>query len=799
MTDRAVPTGDQVPPAAPGAGGSLLTAGGVVLVVAALYFGKEIFIPFALAVLLAFALAPIVDGLRRLRVPKLAAVSLAVACAFVVIGGITYVVGTQLIVLAENLPDYKYNIQQKIRAIQPPDDDRGILPRLSSTLRDLREEFAGADEAEEEAPGPTTEEPDPEPVPVTITPPELRPIEVVATMLGPLLSPLITAGVVIVFIIFVLLERDDLRDRFIRLVGAGDLQRSTEALNEAARRVSRYLLMQLLVNVTYGIPIGIGLYVVGVPNAALWGLLAAILRFIPYLGPFLAALFPVALAFATDSGWSMLIWTAALFITMEIVSNNVIEPWLYGSSTGLSSLAIIMAAIFWTVLWGPVGLFLSTPLTVCLVVMGRYVPQLNFLGVLLGNDPVLAPEQRFYQRLLSGNVEEAVELAERHVDETSLHAFHNDVALPALRLAENDRQRNTTDVTYRRVVADSAMAVLRETAEGLETESEETASVLCIGGRTELDHAAAEILAQALAEEEDIRARVLPPVSLTRDAIGQLDLAGVEVVCLCYLNPQPQALAKFVGRRLKRRAAGLSIVVCMFNPAPDLAQSPDLAKQISADRMALSLDAAVRQVAVLIAEDEPGEAVPPPIPENERDRLDALRGFGLGTAGNSQLDAFAAKVAAAFDMPIALVSLVDAEHQRWPGAAGLPPDLEASRMAPRSTSICGHVVAGGEPLVIRDVAKDRRFAKNPFLLEKGIRFYAGAPLRTASGFVLGSLCVIDTKPRSFSAKDVKLLQIVAEDLMAQVELQCSRGGDDRSAPVLEPALAGIGDVAPDPA
>lgn len=787
-----------MPPAGPGAGGSLVTVGGIVLVVAALYFGSEIFIPFALAVLLAFALAPIVDGLRRLRVPKLAAVSLAVACAFVVIGGITYVVGTQLLVLAENLPNYKYNIQQKIRAIQPPDDDRGILPRLSSTLRDLREEFDGADEPETEAPGPTTEEPKPKPVPVTIMPPELRPIEVVATMLGPLLSPLITAGVVIVFIIFVLLERDDLRDRFIRLVGAGDLQRSTEALNEAARRVSRYLLMQLLVNVTYGVPIGIGLYVIGVPNAALWGLLATVLRFIPYLGPFLAALFPVALAFATDSGWSMLIWTVALFVAMEVVSNNLIEPWLYGSSTGLSSLAVIMAAIFWTMLWGPVGLFLSTPLTVCVVVMGRYVPQLNFLGVLLGNDPVLAPEQRFYQRLLSGNVEEAVELAERHVDETSLHAFHNDVALPALRLAENDRQRNTTDVTYRRVVADSAMAVLRETAESVETESEETEPVLCIGGRTELDHAAAEILAQVLAED-DIRARVLPPVSLTRDAIGQLDLAGVEVVCLCYLNPQPQALAKFVSRRLKRRAPRLKIVVCMFNPAPDLAQSPELAQQISADRMALSLDAAVRQVALLIAEDEPGEPVPPPIPENERERLEALCGLGLGTGGNSQLDAFAAKVAAAFDMPIALVSLVDAEHQRWPGAAGLPPDLEASRMAPRSTSICGHVVAGGEPLVIKDVAKDRRFARNPFLLEKGIRFYAGAPLRTSSGFVLGSLCVIDTKPRSFSSKDVKLLQVVAEDLMAQVELQCSRSDDGRSAPQLEPALAGIGDVAPDPA
>ena len=179
--------------------------------------------------------------------------------------------------------------------------------------------------------------------------------------------------------IFVLLERNDLRDRFIKLVGAGDLQKSTEALNDAARRVSRYLLMQLVVNLTYGIPIGVGLYFIGVPNAILWGLLAAVLRFIPYLGPFLAALFPLALAFAVDPGWTMLFWVIGLFLTAEIISNNVVEPWLYGASTGLSSLAIITAAIFWTVLWGPVGLFLSTPLTVCIVVIGRYVPRLRIL------------------------------------------------------------------------------------------------------------------------------------------------------------------------------------------------------------------------------------------------------------------------------------------------------------------------------------------------------------------------------------------------------------------------------------
>ena len=353
-----------------------------------------------------------------------------------------------------------------------------------------------------------------------------------------------------------------------------------------ASRVSRYLLMQLLVNVSYAIPIGVGLYFIGVPNAVLWGVLAAILRFIPYLGPFLAALFPLALAIAVDPGWSMLIWVIALIVTVELISNNVVEPWLYGSSTGLSSFAIIIAAIFWTTLWGPVGLFLSTPLTVCLVVIGRYVPRLEFLGVLLGSDPVLAPEERFYQRLIAGNIEEAVEIAETYVDETSSSEFYDEVAIPALRLAENDRQRSASDMAYRRVVADGVAAVVHEVAEHVsETESVpgddpgdgavEPAQpaverrVLCIGGRTELDRAASEMVAQVLVEH-GTGVRVLPPIAVSQDAIGQLDLDGIDVVCISYLHPQPQVFARYVCRRLKRRARNLKTIVCFLNPPPDL-------------------------------------------------------------------------------------------------------------------------------------------------------------------------------------------------------------------------------------
>ena len=375
---------------------------------------------------------------------------------------------------------------------------------------------------------------------------------------------------VIVFVIFVLLERTDLRDRFIRLVSHGDLQTSTRVLDDAAERVSRYLLMQLVVNICYGIPVGIGLYLIGVPNALLWGLLATVLRFIPYLGPFLATLFPAVLAFAIDPGWTMLLWVIALFVVIELIIANAVEPWLYGSSTGLSSLAIILAAVFWTTLWGPVGLFLATPLTVCLVVIGRYVPQLEFLGVLLGSDPVLAPEERFYQRLLAGNVEEAIAVAETEIAETSSMTFLDQVVIPMLRLAENDRQRGTTSPEARAKLADDAIFRDRG-ARGRSwrnlAPTGPDAPVICIGGRTELDHAAAEAAVAAL-RANGIAGRATAPVRLSRDPGVMIDLTQAKVICLCYLEFHPQAYVRFLARRLKRQAPQAKTLLCYLNPPP---------------------------------------------------------------------------------------------------------------------------------------------------------------------------------------------------------------------------------------
>ncbi len=499
----------------------LQTMGVVIVAIAALYFGQDVFIPLALAGLLSFALAPLVTRIRRLGVPRAPAVLSVTALAFVIIGAIGALVGSQLINLAGNLPTYEQNIRAKVISLRSASENGSSVERIQEMAHDLGADMAAGAEAKQAA---KSGKP-PAPV-VRVEKPEPSPWQVFTTVATPLLGPLGTAGIVVVLVIFMLLEREDLRDRMIRLFGR-NLSITTEAMDDAARRVSRYLLMQLFVNATYGIPIGVGLYFIGVPNAILWGALATLLRFIPYVGPFVAALFPVTLALAVDSGWSMLLWTLTLFVVIELISNNLIEPRLYGASTGMSALAVIVAAIFWTVLWGPVGLFLSTPLTVCLAVIGRYVPQLYFLDVVLGSAPALTPAERFYQRMLAGDPDEGIEIAENYLEQHSLAAFYDDIVRPALTLSAQDRQRKAQALERRTIVIESFLHVIsdladpderaelsRETDEGEVQETDVTdredgpVRVLCVAGRNGLDLAASAIVAQ-LFEQRGVGARVL--------------------------------------------------------------------------------------------------------------------------------------------------------------------------------------------------------------------------------------------------------------------------------------------------
>lgn len=578
--------------------------------VAILYFARDVFLPLAIAVLLTFALAPIVSSLRRLGIPRLAAVIMCVLAAFAVVGAFSFVVVSQVGEVAENVPTYQANILEKVRSLKDAGSEGGIVDRLSKVIERVGQEI----ERPEVAETPVAQPSRPDPLLVEIFTRQ-KPIETLRNLISPLVGPLATAGLVVVVVIFMLMEREDLRDRFIRLVGYGDLHRTTEALQDAGRRVGQYLLMQLVVNVLYGVPIGIGLWLLGIPNAILWGLLATVLRFVPYIGPAIAMILPLLLALAVAPGWSLVLWAAALFLVMELVINNVIEPWLYGSKTGLSPLAIIVAAIFWTWLWGPIGLVLSTPLTVCLVVLGKHVPQFEFLEVLFGNEPVLDPKERLYQRLLAGDPDEATDHAEEMLEDEYLVDYYGGVAIPALLLGESDRARGAMTDEQRTRVAQSAMAVvsnLREIAQdeagedddgdvpddaedgqsSMELPDGSGKSVLCVGGRGELDDAAAAMLAQVLTVQ-GAEARTASHAEAEPANMRNLPLEDVESAVVGFLNADSLNHGRFLVRRLKRFKPTIRVGIVLWSESsPDL-DAERLAGELNADFVAFDITGAV--------------------------------------------------------------------------------------------------------------------------------------------------------------------------------------------------------------
>lgn len=614
---------------------ALPTMASVVTTVAALYFGREVFLPIAVALLLTFAIAPVVSWLKRAGIPRLAAVIASVLGAFAALALFSFVVATQVSDLAQNIPVYQVNIVTKIRALKENGLGGGIISRLTGIIERVGQEI---DRQEPQLPS-AAEAPKREPIPVQVVSQE-KPLEMLQNLIAPLLSPLASAGLVIIVVIFMLMEREDLRDRFIRLVGYGDLHRTTQALQDAGKRVGQYLLMQLVVNTVYAVPITAGLWVLGIPNALLWGLLALALRFVPYIGPIIGAMLPLFLALAVAPGWTLLLWTAALFIVVELITGNVIEPWLYGSHTGLSPLAIIVAAIFWTWLWGPIGLVLSTPLTVCLVVLGRHVPQFEFLDVLFGNEPVLEPHARLYQRLLAGDPDEATDHAEEMLEEKYLFQFYDQVAIPALLLGEQDRTRGVMDDEQRRQVAQSAETLVANLDDSAQQEAEEEAdeenasagegkaanakaanaktsngkpgearaeeaeevelpdgsgiSVLCAGGRGELDDAAAAMLAQVL-EVQGADASKATFADLEASGIRRLDLDGKDAVVIGFLNRDSTKHARFTVRRLKRIKPELRVGVVFWSEIgnADTQAAAELAGNLNADFVAFGMVEAV--------------------------------------------------------------------------------------------------------------------------------------------------------------------------------------------------------------
>ena len=624
---KAKPAAETTPPAAPHSASVLALQVGVV-VIAALYFAKEVLIPITLAILLSFILAPLVALLRRTHLPRVLAVLLAVVVALGVIAGLGSVIGSQIAQLATNVPQYAATVEKKIETAR--NYTVGRLSDLAASIGQNAPSAAGPP-APDAAAGDRTAAPAPQAAaaPASATG---SPLALAERYLSPILSPLATTGIVLVVAIFTLLQQEDLRDRLIRLFGATDLHRTTVAMDDAARRLSKYFLTQLAINATFGVVIGIGLYFIGVPNPVLWGMLSALLRFVPYIGAFISAGLPIALAAAVDPGWSLVIWTAVLYVIVELLVSQAVEPMLYGHSTGLSPFAVVVSAIFWSWLWGPVGLILSMPLTLCLVVLGRHVDRLEFLDVLLGDRPALTPIESFYQRILAGDADEAQDQAEVLLRDRSLSSYYDEVALKGLQLAANDAQRGTLPEarlervknTIKGLVSelgshddqepapekadDGAAAAPRDEREMPKAPPPATAAgsvgelapswrtgvpLLCLAGKGPLDEAASAMLAQLLGKH-GLGARTVPHEVASREEIGTLDVTGVAMVCISYLDisGSPSHL-RYLMQRLKRRLPGVPILVGLW-PSEDEALSNDRIRAvIGADYYATSLREAV--------------------------------------------------------------------------------------------------------------------------------------------------------------------------------------------------------------
>ena len=576
-----------------------------VLIVATLYFGKEVLVPLTLALLLAFVLAPLVALLRRLRLGRIPAVLLAVLAAIGLVLAIGSVIGTQLAQLTTGLPEYATTVEQKVDKLR--DATVGRLSRFTSKIGNQ----AGAPAANAPKSSQTPESPQRTPAP-DAQQATANPLELAERYLSPILSPLATFGIIFVVAIFALMQQEDLRDRLIRLFGSSDMHQTTVAIDDGGRRLSRYFLTQLCVNAAFGLVIGAGLFFIGVPNPVLWGILSALMRFVPYIGSFIAIVLPFALAAAVDPGWSMPLWTLGLFVVAEGLTGQVIEPLVYGHSTGLSAFSVIVAAIFWSWLWGPIGLILSTPLTLCLVTLGRHVDRLEFLDVLLGDTPALTPTEGFYQRILTGDVDEMQDEAERTLKQRSLTTYYDEVALKGLQLAANDSKRGVLNHAQLVKVKNTIKALVDGLADHDDVQPPEKPPqpddsatgpaparralpnnpipdgmappladrapawrdeqpVLCIAGRGPLDEAASTMLVQLLGKH-GLGARLSPYEAASRDQVETLDVTGVAMACISYLDISGSpAHLRFLLQRLRRRLApGTPILVGLW-PTQDAA------------------------------------------------------------------------------------------------------------------------------------------------------------------------------------------------------------------------------------
>ena len=548
---------------------SLIALGNVVLIIASLYWAQAILIPVALAILLTFLLSPVAGAMERIALGRLPSVILIVVLTFSLLGGIGWIVTLQFGSLANELPTYRKNIRQKIADIREAGKG-GALEKVQKTAEDVKEEFQKKDEPARVQAKPRA---------VVVEAEESSTFWPIPLAVGPMVERFAGAGLVIVLVVFMLIQREDLRNRLIRFVGYGRLTFTTRALEEAGQRISRYLLMQTIINSSFGLAVGLALYLIGVPYAVLWGFFAAVLRFIPYVGPFAAAIMPSALSLAVFEGWLWPILVVGIFVALQLSCNMVLEPLLYAESAGVSGVGLLVAVAFWTWLWGPVGLVLATPLTVCVVVLGKYVPGMDFIGVLISDQPAMESNISYYQRLLAMDQAEAAEIVEEHLKTQPREQIFDAVLIPALNYARRDRELG-------RLTEDGEQFVFRATREILEdlnslmpessSEASDSSQPATIDGNSPVILPKVPILACPAHDEADELAllmfrrlldctkyevEIMSDAMLTAEVVALIGEKSPAMICIAAVPPGGLAQTRYLCKRLRARFPDLKIAV----------------------------------------------------------------------------------------------------------------------------------------------------------------------------------------------------------------------------------------------
>jgi predicted PurR-regulated permease PerM/GAF domain-containing protein len=774
-----------------------------ILIVVALYFAREVFVPLALAGLIAFVLAPAANRLERLGMRRTPAALLVIILSLATVAVLGWVLLGQIYSLAVELPQYQQNVADKIGALHL--DSAGRLSRTVEMLNSLNKRLKSGDTAVD--PVISVVQPQrasrsrtntvaianktTQPVSVRIEEPQESVLEFAGRTMTPLVHPLTTTFIVVIFLVFLLIGREDLRDRGLKLAGSGRMHVTTSAMKDATARVSRYLQMQLVVNLCYGAVAGVALQLIGVPHPLLWAILTCVLRFVPYVGIMMAAAGPLLLAGAVSPHWTALMWTVIMFCVLEVVAANFVEPMLYGASTGISAIAVLIATVFWTFLWGLPGLLLSTPLTVCLIVIGRQVPRLHYLEVLLGERTGLPPSEHFYQRMLASNPRDARALIETTLKARSSRAeVYDTILIPALTMIEEARHSEEMTAAHADEVLQSVEELIEELSSGGAVGSPNqhgpAKRVLCLPARDFADEIACQLAQQVL--EETATVQIVPADSSMTNLQQHMARQQPEVICVVGVPPRAVRHIRMRCHQIRARFPESVVVACILSDENDLSSLRSRIPIEDAQHVVSSLQLMRDYLTSVLHPAESREAAP----ETE-EAADTAKELNANAQEVQQVDPFdgpvegifnrlATNLARSFDAPIVLITAADGERHFWEAQCGLPEGALSAGGAERDGCICNTVVAADQIVIIADIAEEERFAGDPFLKAHGIRFCAAVPLKDPGEEVVGSLCVLDTRPRQITEKQRETLISVAESVMMAIELHEPRRSGEPAAP-----------------